>query len=117
MKALKYIFRIVLLLSLNTVFFNCCSDDNDREVHMWIAAEKVIGMEMVSSLERSFLQYKLDESDNWMILSETIVGFKYEEGYEYILLVKSSKVKNPAEDQLPTRYTLLKVISKIKKMP
>ena len=113
MRALNFVF--VVFLSFTTFLFTCCNDDRE-EVQMWIAAERVMAIEAVSSSERPFLQYKLKESDNWMILNEAIIGFKYEEGYEYVLLVKYSKVERPAEDQPRINYTLLNVISKISKI-
>lgn len=105
------IIRIVLIIFTITLFG--CSD-NENEVDMWIAAEKVMEYDPVSSSEYPMIQYKFKESDKWMS-GENVVGFDYEEGYEYHLLVKTNKVKNPAQDQSTTYYSLVKIISKTKK--
>ena len=112
MKNLCIIFGILFIFI--TIAFQSC-DDSD-EVYMWVAAEKVILLDDHAGVERPFYQYKLRESDSWESLYPLIVGFDdYEEGYEYLLLVKIGKIKKPAEDQYPKTYTFLKIISKTKK--
>jgi hypothetical protein len=81
---------------------------------MWIASEKEMGYSPVSSMEYYMIQYKFKESDNWMLLGENIAGFDYEEGYEYIIRVKMTKIKNPLQDQSGVQYTLIKIVSKTK---
>ena len=109
----NYIFNMTLLFSITIAFQNC--DDNNEEVYMWIAAERVNAIEPEGNVEQPFLLYKLKEMDAWVTLNENIIGFDYEEGYEYLLLVEISKIKKPYYGQHPERYTLLKIISKTKK--
>ena len=82
---------------------------------MWIAAERVNAIEPEGNVEQPFLLYKLKETDAWVTLSDHIIGFDYEEGYEFLLLVEISKVKHPYYGQNRERYNLLKIISKTKK--
>lgn len=49
---------------------------------------------------------------NWILFSEQIVGFKYEEGTEYKIQVRIEKIKNPPADASNLRYILEKVLSK-----
>ena len=102
----------VIILFLCVSLFNSCKDDDTM---MWIASERVLSEDPVSTQEFLRMQYKFKESDPWMVLSERINGFNYEEGYEYILRVKVTKIKNPAQDQSGTSYSLVDIISKTKK--
>ncbi len=58
-------------------------------------------------------------NENWSIWSawSPIIGFEevYEEGYEYVIKVVHSVLKNPHTDENPDRYNLEKVMSKVKK--
>lgn len=56
---------------------------------------------------------------NWSIWSawSPIVGFeeKYEEGYEYVIKVLHRVLNDPPLDANPDKYSLEKVVSKVKK--
>lgn len=107
-----FIIHIIILLFCVSIF--SCSDD-DEDILMWIASEKTMGFDPVSTNEYPMLRYKLRESDSWMLLGESIAGFDYEEGYEYIILVKMEKIKNSVPDLSGEQYTLIEIISKTKK--
>ena len=51
---------------------------------------------------------------DWVLLSEKIDGFEYEEGYNYVLDITVEKVKEAAANTSPFKYTLVKVLSKTK---
>lgn len=114
MKTVEKVNVIFLLIALFlSVGVFSCSDDED-EIRMWIASEKKMGMTPVGLEERLMFQYKLKESGDWMFLCESLAGFDYEEGYEYIILVKEKKIKNPVQDQSGINYSFIKVLSKTK---
>ena len=74
-------------LFLIIIAFTSCS--RETEIYMWIAAERRICFEPEGLTEQLSCMYKLKESDIWSCLVPNIIGFDYEEGYEYLLLVKS----------------------------
>ncbi|SUJ27164.1 Uncharacterised protein [Sphingobacterium spiritivorum] len=53
-----------------------------------------------------------DASSPWP--NKTIAGFYYEQGFEYRILVKATKLANPPMDSGDTEFELIKVISKTK---
>lgn len=60
------------------------------------------------------LLVKINGEANWTYFYTGIEGFTYESGYEYTLSVKREKIKNPPQDGSSIRYTLVKIIEKIK---
>lgn len=108
---------IALFFSFVFSFQSCNEEENMQEdVYMWIASERIILEDVHAGVERLFFQYKLNESDDWDSLYPLIAGFDdYEEGYEYLIQVRVDTIENPAQDQYPKTYTLLKIISKTAK--
>ena len=51
---------------------------------------------------------------DWVLLSEKIEGFEYEEGYNYVLDITVEKVKEATDKASQLKYTLVKVLSKTK---
>jgi hypothetical protein len=47
---------------------------------------------------------------NWSVFYDSIVGFNYEKGKEYVLEVKVQKVLSPPADASNIRYELIRVI-------
>lgn len=64
---------------------------------------------------RKCLQVKENNAPNWHLFYDPIQGFAYEEGYEYVLLVKREPVENPPADASSVSYALVELISKQKK--
>nr|WP_315035622.1 DUF4377 domain-containing protein [uncultured Chryseobacterium sp.] len=101
----------ILLLSVG-----CHKDDENlvREAEFNIA----------STYEKCTPSYPSTESNHCLKITETgknipyyvgettIIGFNYEPGYEYKVLIKLTKVTNPPADGSDTNYELIKVISK-----
>ena len=55
------------------------------------------------------------DSKEWMVIGiDAIEGFKYEEGYEYSLLVEITVLANPPLDDTNHRYKMIELISKTK---
>lgn len=57
---------------------------------------------------------KIGNTGNWTTISESIRGFDYEPGYEYVLRVAKVNRKNPPQDYLG-EYILRQVVSKVRK--
>lgn len=51
---------------------------------------------------------------DWVLFSNEIVGFSYEEGFEYELKIKTEIIKNPLLAVSNVRVTLVKIVSKTK---
>lgn len=111
-KAIKYSY---FFLSLFLLLSSSCNQDEYREETIMVASETITDIEQSGLAEREYLLIKSTESDKWIYLSSTIKGFDYEKGYEYILKVGITTIKKPVEDQYPKSYTLIEIISKIKK--
>ncbi|KMQ69055.1 hypothetical protein ACM39_06455 [Chryseobacterium sp. FH2] len=61
------------------------------------------------------LQVKETSTAEWTNFYTNIEGFTYEPGYEYVLKVKTEKIKNPPADGSSIKYTLIRQVSKTKK--
>lgn len=58
---------------------------------------------------------KREGQQDWEYFYSGINGFDYQEGYEYVLEVKTEKVANPPADAPGIIYTLVKEVSKEQK--
>lgn len=54
-------------------------------------------------------------TDDWQYFYNSIDGFTYQPGYDYVLTVSTTKIANPPADGSSIKYTLIKQISKIKR--
>lgn len=61
------------------------------------------------------MQAKEKASESWSNFYNSIEGFTYEPGYEYVLKVKTEKITNPPADASSIKYTLIQQVSKTKK--
>lgn len=64
---------------------------------------------------RQCLQVKEDNAANWQLFYNFIEGFTYEEGYEYVVVVRREPVSNPPADGSSIRYILVNEVSKTKR--
>jgi len=110
MKNAGILFIIGLLL-----FTSCNDDDNDSIIQFKIASDTTILVNPESNTEVEYLLIWNDTYNRWQHITKEIQGFSYEKGYEYLLKVKSTKIKNPPMDGASVIYTLIEVISKVKK--
>lgn len=60
------------------------------------------------------MQVKEKAKEAWHVYTDTIIGFDYQEGYAYTILVETVLPKNPYEGQLNDKYKLVKIVSKTK---
>ena len=63
-------------------------------------------------VEQQCFLVKKDEQDSWTYFYDTIIGFDYEEGFTYRLLVRQETVTNPPADGSMYRYTLQTILAK-----
>jgi len=87
--------RHFILFILLPVFFISCEE------------EKTVFVADHYGANQSYL-IKENESDKWISFTDEIVGFEYEEGFEYVLKVKAEKVKDVL------KYSLVSVEKKVK---
>ncbi|AUC85833.1 hypothetical protein CW731_11275 [Polaribacter sp. ALD11] len=104
-----------ILLFAFFLFFASCKDSEGflvQETNYIVASSKAdcqgIGP------QKCYL-IKEKNTQDWQYLYSTIIGFKYEEGFEYEVLISEKEIENPPQDSSSIAYTLLKVISKIEK--
>ncbi|WP_158839975.1 DUF4377 domain-containing protein [Polaribacter sp. L3A8] len=77
-----------------------------------IASEKVdcVGV----SPQKCFLVREVDKQD-WSFFYDSIIGFTYEAGFEYEILISEKQLENPPQDASSIEYKLIRIISKIEK--
>lgn len=103
--------KVILGLFAVVLFFGACSTTQNTE-KIKVASQQgdCVGVAPMKCL----LVMKEGQTD-WEFFYNTIDGFTYEPGYEYVLEVKVDKVENPAADQSSLKYSLVKEVSKEKK--
>ena len=58
------------------------------------------------------LQIRESPRNEWQLLYQGIIGFSYEAGYEYKLLVKRRRIENPPQDASSIELRLVRVLEK-----
>lgn len=107
----KKLFTILSLLSILIVGCNKSDKETKGTKIMTVTSEQ----RDCFLLDR-FPSYlvKTDDVAGWHTMTESIVGFEYTPGYEYVLEVKEIVKQDPPQDWLG-EYQLIKVISKVQK--
>ena len=80
-----------------------------REQTLYVGPEQV---DCVGVAPQKCLLVKENADDDYTFFYSNIVGFEWEEGFEYELLVEVSTVENPPADASSLSYELLEVVSK-----
>lgn len=101
----------ISLMFLLTVSIASCSKNNDlsNEVELVIASKP-----MIIEGQKALIIRQLTINNSWHPYYSEIIGFQYEEGYEYHLKVRA--IVPPLESSKTASYELIKQISKEKKM-
>lgn len=99
--------RLYFFIPILSLFLSSCEKNQTLFV-----ADHYVDCEGV--VPQKCLLVKENETDDWIHFKDTIDGFSYEEGYTYQLKVRITKVKHPQADASSLKYTLVKVISKVK---
>ena len=101
--------RIVLLLSVFFISLTGCDREKIRNITLTIASKRYPMVESVDNSPRYFVKYEGDQQ--WMLFYNSIEGFDYQEGNEYVLSVKVIPVSNPPMDASTMDFKLNYVIS------
>ena len=99
---------------------NSCSSDDDikdkmEQVTVYVSADTGVYYDMWLDPERENpivgMQIKEKGDTHWRCVSlYTIMGFTYERGHEYELLVKRTTLANPPQDSGKYRYELTRIV-------
>ena len=100
-----------LLFVLTLCLFAACNKEKENIFEMTIASKMVKEIEPTGNVKRDYLLAKWGKYADWTIFAPRIFGFEYIEGYEYLLLVKETPIKNPPMDHYGADYSLIEVIS------
>jgi len=93
-----------------------CSKDNDftEELHLIVDHQYKETPSNIYPNKSLNVMIEGDKSGWFTLYNNAIVGFTYEEGYMYKLLVKRTHIKNPPQDGSSHKYELIKLIDKNK---
>lgn len=101
--------RLIYFLPVLLVFSSCSTQNAVR----YTVASRTA--DCVGVAPQKCLLIKKGDSKEWEFFYSQIEGFSYEEGYEYVLDVKETKLENVPADASSTKYELVKEISKTAK--
>lgn len=92
-----------------------CENNNlqENEKTLYVASKKVDCMGLFA---QQCLMVKENNQQNWEYFYDSIVGFTYQEGFEYEILVSEKRIENPPQDASSIETTLIKIISKTEKI-
>tara|TARA_R110002126_G_scaffold30602_1_gene99753 strand:- start:9784 stop:10128 length:345 start_codon:yes stop_codon:yes gene_type:complete len=102
------------ILILCVYFFSCESNDlQETEKILIVASHK---SDCVGVAPQQCLLVKENENQNWHYFYDSIVGFTYEVGFEYKILVSQKAIENPPQDASSIETKLIEIVSKIEKL-
>lgn len=102
---MKYLFLSLTAFTILT----SCSEMAQEEKTLWISSQKV---DCVGVAPMKCMQVKEAEDAEWTLFYDQIVGFDYEEGFNYKVRVNVTERENPPADASSLVYTLVEVVSK-----
>lgn len=108
-KSLKILF---VTLTIAIISFSCEKVEEPIKFRVNQFKQTAIGISPVMTL--SIQQGSQIGTDNWTPLYNEIVGFVYEPGYIYELLVTQTDILNPPADGSSKAYRLQQILSKTK---
>lgn len=89
------------------------TDKKGVDMKITVASETRTGFGVAP--QSCFLVKYSPEASSWQYMYDTIEGFEYESGYEYVLLVNRLERKNVPQDASKYVYRLKKILNKQKK--
>lgn len=101
------------ILFFSLILFSCSENDLiSSEKTLIVASTKAdcVGLDY-----QKCLLVKENETENWQYFYDSINGFSYQEGYEYVIKVSEKRIENPPQDASSLETTLVEVVSKIEK--
>lgn len=105
--------NLTLLFLFCISIVSCENNDVTPAERVLIIASKKLDCFGIAPLK--CLLAKEKESQNWEYFYDSIIGFKYEEGFEYKILVSEKEIENPPQDTSSIETSFIKIISKIEK--
>lgn len=103
----------LLILAYSTFFFSC--EKTENQIKIRINQFKQTAVAPYGPIVTFSVQQGNEiGSDNWSAFYSQIVGFEYEVGYVYDLLVVETEILNPPTDGSIKAYQLKQVLSKTK---
>jgi heat shock protein HslJ len=116
---MQYLKSSLLLFAFITSLMNGLSQSLKKRLNhkpnnqsrIWINAKKTICNAGMLNKECYLVKLSKDQKE-WTFFSDEIAGFTYQEGYEYELIIKTEKIKNPPMDASNLKYSLVKIVNK-----
>lgn len=99
--------KLIFLLVIFITIFGACT--STQTVRYTIASQYG---DCVGVAPMKCLYVKKEDQSDWEFFYEQIEGFNYEEGYEYVIEVKTEPIENAPADASSIKYVLVKEISK-----
>ena len=109
MKFIAVFFVLFTIHSCNSPRGASSSGRTTKPVEVIVASYKV---KCTALAEQSCFLIKLKPEDEWTYYYNDLDGFDYEEGYEYVLLVKKLRGSNDITDASDFKYELVEIRSK-----
>lgn len=107
---------IVFLIFLNISCSDNKHEEDSRELIFTVASVRNEKSNIEESPSYGYIFYiKRANSTKWESFPYEILNFNYEEGYEYIIRVKETQIKNPPQDAPSVQYSFIELINKEKK--
>lgn len=103
--------KTTLLLTLFAFLaIACCKTNNTEKFTIASELGDCIG---VAPMKCFFV--KKEGKTDWEFMYDSIEGFEYEPGYEYVVEVKKEVIENLPADRSAFKYTLVKIVSRKEK--
>ena len=109
----KSIKKVLLILLILLVSISCENTNDVSELEILTIASKQVDCVGVAP-QKCYLVKRTNEK-SWSYFYSAIIGFTYEEGFEYKITVLKTQIANPMQDASSIEYELIEIISKIKK--
>ena len=112
-----YVIAIAMLAAFSLA--SCSSDDNNEDkveqVTVYVSAETGLFINVPNTTPEEGMMILIEGKDHYICVAfNTIVGFTYEKGNEYELLVKKTTLANPPMDSGSTKYEIIRIVSQRK---
>ena len=105
--------KFLLIASLSFTILTSC-EKSEQQVKFRVNQFKQTAVALGPIMTLSIQQGEQIGSNNWTPLYDQIVGFSYEPGYIYEILVTETKIQNPPANGSSKGYILKQILSKTK---
>ena len=103
--------KVLFIFLFFSISFLACEKE-EFDVKTFIVADHKGDFITWTGQAVSSILIKEDPGSSFRALGQTIEGFNYEEGFEYVIKVKEYILENPPADASGKRYVLKQIISK-----